>query len=118
MEVPEPDEAVRRYVDAVAPEYRALFDRVHLLIMGLYPEADVALSYAMPTYQVGTNRLHVGVWKHGVSLYGWEQECATDFVARHPQTRSGRATIRLWPEDSADATDDELRNLIRGALDR
>jgi len=39
-------------------------------------------------------------------------------VARHPQTRSGRATIRLWPEDSADATDDELRNLIRGALDR
>ena len=39
--------------------------------MGLCPEADVALSYAMPTYQVGTNRLHVGVWKHGVSLYGW-----------------------------------------------
>jgi hypothetical protein len=86
--------------------------------MGLCPEADVALSYAIPTYQVGTNRIHVGVWKHRVLLYGWEQECPTDFVARHPQTRSGRATIRLWPEDSADATDDELRNLIRGALDR
>ena len=38
------DEEVRRYIDAVDPAYRPLFDRVHRLIMAAYPEADVALS--------------------------------------------------------------------------
>jgi hypothetical protein len=77
------DAAVQEYIDAVDPEYRPLFDRLHQLITQLYPDV-VVLSYKMPTYRVGERRLHVGVWRHGVSLYGWPHERVADFVARHP----------------------------------
>jgi len=54
------DEAVRAYIDAVDPAYRPMFDRVHRLIMTAHPDADVVLSYQIPTYKVGKRRLYVG----------------------------------------------------------
>jgi uncharacterized protein YdhG (YjbR/CyaY superfamily) len=111
------DDAVRRYIDAIDPAYRPLFDRLHRLILEVRPEAEVGLSYKLPTYKVGRRRLHVGVWRHGVSLYGWPQERAIEFTARHPRLRTSKGTIQLRPEDADDIPDDELRELIRAALD-
>lgn len=111
------DAAVREYIDAIDPAYRPLFDRVHRLILEVHPDAAVGLSYKMPTYSVGRRRLHVGVWRHGVSLYGWPQDRAIDFTARHPQLRTSKGTIRLRPDDVAGIPDEELRDLIRAALD-
>ena len=104
---------VREYVEAIPPEHRALFDRVHRLVLEARPEAEVVLSYGMPTFRVGRRRLHVGVWKHGVSLYGWRDD---GFLARHPHMRAARGTIRLRPEDAGDVTDDELRALAGSSL--
>lgn len=58
------DDAVRSYIDAIAPEHRALFDRLDRLVFRLHPGADLVLSYKMPTYRVGKRRLHIGAWKH------------------------------------------------------
>ena len=69
---PEPgvtDEAVRRYRDEMDSQYRPVFDRLHRLITGVCPDADLVLSYGMPTYRIGRRRLNVGVWQHGLSLY-------------------------------------------------
>ena len=44
----------------------------------------MALSYGMPAYRVGVRRLNIGVWKHGVSVYGWRADRDGGFVARHP----------------------------------
>ena len=60
------------YVDAIAPVTRPLFDRVHRLVLEVHPSARVRLAYEMLTYEVGGRGLHVGAWKHGLSLYGWE----------------------------------------------
>ena len=38
------DDAVRDYLDAIAPEHRPLFDRLHRLILEVQPDAAVALS--------------------------------------------------------------------------
>jgi uncharacterized protein YdhG (YjbR/CyaY superfamily) len=111
-----PEEAFQNYVDAIAPEHRPLFDRLHQLILALYPEAIVVLSYKMPTYRVGKGRLHVGVWRHGVSIYGWKRGGADDFVARHPGLRTSKGTIQLRPEDAAGIPDAELVDLIAAAL--
>jgi hypothetical protein len=111
------DDAVRRYVDAIPPEHRPLFDRVHRLILDLHPDAEVVISYQMPTYRVGRRRLHVATWAHGVSFYGWSAEHDGGFTERHPELMSGRGTIRLRPEDAAQITDDELRDLVRSAVD-
>ncbi|MQA05234.1 MAG: alpha/beta fold hydrolase [Streptosporangiales bacterium] len=110
------DTAARAYVDAIAAQHRPLFDRIHRLVVRAYPDAALGLSYQLPTYRVGRRRLHVGVWKHGVSIYGWDQERDGGFTDRHPQLSSGKGTIRLRPADADDISDDELRGLVESAL--
>lgn len=111
------DDAVQGYIDAIAPERRPLFDRIHRLVFEAHPEAAVVLSYQMPTYEVGRYRLYVGVWKHGLSFYGWEQGRDAGFAARHPDLVTSKGTIKLRPDDAARIPDDEFRDLLRAALD-
>lgn len=110
------DQAVRDYIDAIDAAHRPLFDRVHRLILAAHPEADVVLSYKMPTFKVGERRLYVGVWKHGISLYGWGDGRDGGFSERHPELRTSKGTIRLRPEDAATIGDDELSALVRAVL--
>jgi uncharacterized protein YdhG (YjbR/CyaY superfamily) len=110
------DADVRAYVDAIPPEHRPLFDRLHGLILAVHPEAAVTISYKMPTYRVGSHRLYVGAWAHGLSLYGWGQGRDGGFTDRHPELLSGKGTIRLRTADADRIPDDELRGLIGAAL--
>jgi uncharacterized protein YdhG (YjbR/CyaY superfamily) len=110
------DPAVSEYVEGIPAEHRPLFDRVHGLIMGVHPDAAVSISYQMPTYKVGKHRLYLGVWAHGVSLYGWGQGRDGGFTARHPELLSGKGTIRLRPADADGIADDDLTGLISAAL--
>jgi uncharacterized protein YdhG (YjbR/CyaY superfamily) len=111
------DDAVQAYIDAISPEHRPLFDRLHRLILQVHPDAAVVLSYQMPTYKLGRSRLFVGVWKHGVSIYGWDQGRDGGFTNRHPELKTSRGTIRLRPSDAAAIPDEEFRDLLRLALD-
>lgn len=56
----------------------------------------------------------MGVWKHGVSIYGWRQDGG--FLARHPGLKTSKGTIRLRPQDAADIPDEEFRDFFRSAL--
>jgi uncharacterized protein YdhG (YjbR/CyaY superfamily) len=111
------DDAVRAYVEAIAPEHRPLFDRLHRLVLEAHPDAAVVLSYQMPTYKVGRRRLFLSVWKHGVSVYGWQRGRDASFSERHPELVTGKGTIRLRPADADGVGDDELRDLARAVLD-
>ena len=111
------DDAVRDYIQAIDPRHRPLFDRLHRLVLEAHPDAAVVLSYQIPTYRVGRNRLFLGVWKHGVSVYGFQQGRDGGFIARHPELKTSTGTIRLRPEDAAGISDEELRELVRSALD-
>ncbi len=105
------------YIDAIAPEHRPLFDRIHRLVLEAHPDATVMISYKIPTYKVGRRRLFLGAWKHGVSIYGWDQGHDAGFTARHPELKTGRGTIQLRPDDAAGIPDAEFRELVRAALD-
>lgn len=111
------NDAVREYIELIAAEHRPLFDRLHRLILEAHPEALVVLSYQIPTYNVRRRRLFVGAWKHGVSIYGWDQGRDAGFVARHPELKTGRGTIQLRPDDAAGIPDKEFRDLVHAALD-
>jgi hypothetical protein len=104
-------------VVAIAPSTGPLFDRLHRLVLEAHPDATVVLSYQMPTYKVGRRRLHLGVWQHGVSIYGWEHSGDAGFTARHPRAQDGQGTIQLRPDDAAAIADDEFRDLVRAVLD-
>lgn len=107
---------VAAYVAGIEAASRPLFDRVDGLIRESFPEASVRLAYQMPTYDVGAHSLHVAAWKHGVSLYGWDEARDGGFAARHPELSSGKGTLRLTHDAASSITDDELTAVIRGAL--
>jgi hypothetical protein len=109
--------AVQSYIDGIGPEQRPLFERLHAIILAAHPDAEVALSYDMPSYRVGERRLNLGAWKHGVSVYGWRRDHDGGFLERHPNLASGKGTIRIRPRQADAITDDELRGLLGGALD-
>lgn len=111
------DEAVQGYIERIAPEHRPMFDRLHRLILAVHPDATVVLSYNIPTYKVGNRRLFVGAWKHGLSIYGWQQGHDDVFTSRHPALKTSKGTLQLRPEDAAAIPDDEISDLVRAALD-
>jgi uncharacterized protein YdhG (YjbR/CyaY superfamily) len=111
------DGAVKAYIDAIAPEHKLSFDRLHKLVLKMRPDAEVVLSYGIPTYKVARKRLFLAVWKHGVSIYGWDQGSDAGFAGRHPKLITGRGTIQLRPADLAAIPDKEFRDLVRAALD-
>lgn len=113
---PAVDAAVRAYVAAIPGHHRALYDRVHRLVLEAHPRATAAMSYAMPSYVVGGSRLHVGAWKHGLSFYGWSEARDAGFAARHPELVGSKGTIRLDPDAAAGIDDDELRDFFHATL--
>lgn len=110
------DDEARRYIDAIPAEIRPLFDRLQQLIVAAHPDVAVTFAYKMPTYTSGGRRLHLGAWKHGVSIYSWQQDDDGGFVARHPALKTSTGTIRLRPEDAAGISDEEFLGLLRPAL--
>lgn len=110
------DDDAEAYIDAIAEADRPLFDRVHAQIVRAVPDVAVSISYKILCYRNGRFRLYVGTWKHGVSLYGWQEDRDGGFARRHPELLSGRGTIRIRSRDAAAVTDDELRDLAAGAL--
>jgi uncharacterized protein YdhG (YjbR/CyaY superfamily) len=109
------DEAVRRYRDEMDGEHQPVFDRLHELIVATCPDADVVLSYGMPTYRTGRRRLNIGAWKHGLSLYVSPSRDG-GFSGRHPELAAGKGTIKLRPADAERIPDAEFQDLIRAAL--
>jgi hypothetical protein len=111
------DSDFQAYVEGIAPEFRPLFDRLHGIVVTAHPEAALGMAYDMPTYRVGKRRLNLGVWKHGVSVYGWRRDNDGGFHDRHPEFLSSKTTIRIRPEDAATIADEEFVCLLGGALE-
>jgi hypothetical protein len=105
------------YVDGIASEFRPLFDRLHRIVVAAHPDAELGLAYDMPTYRVGKRRLNLGVWKHGVSVYGWRRDNDGGFLERHPELLSSKTTIRIRPQDASAISDEEFVALLGGALE-
>jgi len=109
------DEAVRRYLDEMDSEYRPVFDRLHRLMVATCPDAELVLSYGMPTFRIGRRRLNVGAWQHGLSLYVSPNRDG-GFSARHPALAAGKGTIKIRSADAAGIPDAEFQELFRAAL--
>ncbi|RBY85780.1 DUF1801 domain-containing protein [Blastococcus sp. TF02A-30] len=110
------DDDAQTHLDGLDPEGRALFDRLHALVVAAHPGVAVVLRYAMPTYVVGDRQLHVGVWKHGLSLYGWSPERSGGFCDRYPALCGAKGTLRIPHADAARIPDEHLTDLVRAVL--
>jgi uncharacterized protein YdhG (YjbR/CyaY superfamily) len=68
---------VDQYIAAQAPEARARLRELRATIRAAVPDAVEVISYGMPTYRLGRQRVHFGAAKRHCALYGG----AIDLVA-------------------------------------
>jgi len=107
---------VQSYLDGIPTAHRPMWDRVERLVRALHPDVELRLTYGMPTFVVGEHRLPVGVWKHGLSLYGLDDSNDAGFIARHPELSSGRGTVKLPTQRAQDLSDEELSATLAAVL--
>ena len=88
------DEAVQRYLDAIPPEQKPLFERLQSLILQLYPDAEIVISYQIPVQGESRTRL-LGLWKNGVSLYTTDPQYIKGFASQHPTIKAGKASLNF-----------------------
>jgi hypothetical protein len=60
--------------------------------------------------------LHLGVWRHGLSIHGRGEEAAAGFPARHPRLGTSKGAIRLRPAEAVEIPDTGFRDLFRAVL--
>ncbi|HEY3116345.1 MAG TPA: DUF1801 domain-containing protein [Chloroflexota bacterium] len=105
------DPAVQAYIAAIPESKRSLFDRLQTVILGLYPDADILISYKIPTYKVGPKRVYLGLWKDGVSLHAVDVE---QFKGQHPSIKTGRGSLNFKITD--DLPEAAIRDVIQKTL--
>jgi uncharacterized protein YdhG (YjbR/CyaY superfamily) len=109
------DEAVQRFIDRVPAEKKTLFDQLQSLILDLYPDAEVVISYQVPTYKASGGRVSLGLWQGGVSLYTTGPEYIEEFKSKHPKVRTGKASLNFRLGDELPERD--VRQVIRRAIE-
>jgi len=106
---------VQSYINAVPEDRRPLFDQLQALIFELYPNVDVVISYQIPTYKAKSGWVGLGYWKKGVSLYTNGPHHIADFKARHPEIKTGKASINFKVTDPIPL--DALKKVIQHAIE-
>jgi uncharacterized protein YdhG (YjbR/CyaY superfamily) len=109
------DEAVQRFIDRVPAEKRPLLDRLHSLILELYPDAEVVISYQVPTYKARGGRVSLGLWQDGVSLYTTGPEYIEEFKSKHPKVKTGKASLNF--QLGKELPERDVRQVIKRAIE-
>jgi uncharacterized protein YdhG (YjbR/CyaY superfamily) len=106
---------VQRYLDAVPDERKRLVQRLDRLIVDMYPDACVDMSYRMPTYKAKEGWVAIANQKSYVSLYTCGAHHIAAFKKKYPGIKTGKGCINLKVTDIVSAT--ELRKVIRHAIE-
>jgi uncharacterized protein YdhG (YjbR/CyaY superfamily) len=109
------DPAVRNLVEAVSGERRSLYGELHRLIMGMYPDAEIFISYGVPTYKAKSGRVGLGYWKEGVSFYPFGGSYLDEFKANYPAIKTSKGSINFKVSDKVPVA--ALKQVIRHAIE-
>jgi uncharacterized protein YdhG (YjbR/CyaY superfamily) len=81
------------YLATVPGEARARFEELRSTVKALAPRAVESISYGMPTFKYGGQRLaHFAAWKSHCALYGMNADAHRDELAAYD---TSRGTIRF-----------------------
>jgi uncharacterized protein YdhG (YjbR/CyaY superfamily) len=106
---------VKRYLAAVPDNRKPLVERLHGLIVGLYPEAAIDMSYRIPTYKVGQGWVALANQKRYVSLYTCGAHHLAEFKKKYPRIKTGTGCINFRLAD--EFTDTAIEQVIEHAIE-
>ena len=108
------NEALENYFASVPADRKPVVDKLHQLIIGLYPEATIDISYKMPTYRVGDRWVALANQKHYVSLYTCGHHHIAEFKQKHPEIKTGKGCINFKPGNELPVED--LKAVVTHAI--
>lgn len=106
---------VKRYFKAVPDDRQQLLKSLHELIIGLYPQAELDMSYRMPTYKAKGGWVAIANQKHHVSLYTCGAHHLAGFRQKYPGFKTGKGCIHFKTTDRLPLT--ALKQVIRHAIE-
>jgi uncharacterized protein YdhG (YjbR/CyaY superfamily) len=112
---PQVDPAVGEFVNAVSDERRTLYDTLERIILGMYPDARIGISYGVPTYWAKAGRVGLAYWSGGVSFYPFGGDYLDEFRAKYPVIKTSKGTINLKVSDKVPVA--ALKKIFRQAIE-
>ena len=109
------DPGVRKFVNAVSDERRTLYDTLERLILGMYPDARIGISYGVPTYWAKSGRVGLAYWSDGVSFYPFGGDYLDAFRAAYPAVKTGKGTINFKVSEKVPVA--ALKKIIRESIE-
>lgn len=91
---------VQKYIDAVTDERKALFGKLHDLIVDVYPDAEILIWYGVPTYRAKLANVCLAYWKDGVSLSTNDADHIAAFKVDNPTIKTGKVSINFKVRDT------------------
>ncbi|NJM40136.1 MAG: DUF1801 domain-containing protein [Anaerolineae bacterium] len=84
------DAEVKTYIESATDDRRALYDKLHEIILKQYPKAELVISYSIPTYKAKTGHVCLAYWNRA--------------------SPSAATTTRTWPNSKCNT---QRSNLAR-----
>ena len=106
---------VQRYMDAVPEDRKQVVGKLHALIIGLYPNAEVDMSYKMPTYKAKGGWVAWANQKRYVSFYTCGPHHIAEFKEKYPAIKTGKGCINFKPTDTIPEA--ALKQVVKHAIE-
>ena len=106
---------VQRYMDAVPEDRKQVVGKLHALIIGLYPNAEVDMSYKMPTYKAKGGWVAWANQKRYVSFYTCGPHHIAEFKEKYPDIKTGKGCINFKPTDTIPEA--ALKQVVKHAIE-
>ena len=107
--------AIDLYLKSVPKQRLERYTSIHKLIMRLYPDAQVDMSYKMPTYRHGEGWVALANQKNYISLYTCSESHIKPYKNKHPQQKTGKGCINFKITDSVPVA--AVKRVIRHAIE-
>jgi uncharacterized protein YdhG (YjbR/CyaY superfamily) len=105
---------VDAYIRSIPQPRHGRFMSIHELILRLYPDASIDMSYRMPTYRIGDGWIALANQKQYISLYTCSAFHIEPYKQKHPQQKTGKGCINFSDRDEIHY--DDLETVIRHAV--
>ena len=106
---------VQDYIDSIPKNRIDRFMSIHELIVRVFPDAILDMSYKMPTYKAGNGWVALANQKNYISLYTCGASHLESYKRKHPQQKTGKGCINFKERDEVFL--DDLETVIMHAIE-